>query len=195
MISFISILNTNISQVARPNGVLRRKWYDKWCFNLWVIAVRNCDYTEFTMGRIVNSQTFFNMLDLLEILWRCLWDGSVVSALAMIEICITPEKVGKNIQVGMLLQSQQMNLADHPHIDKVKVWMRNWDPMRATAYEQSWPQFNWETSETLLKQKFFACVSFGSRNGLDVCANLNSTKSSILEKLVLALESGTLLAV
>jgi hypothetical protein len=51
------------------------------------------------MGRIVNPQMFFDMLDLLEILRRCWRDGSVVSALAMIEMCVTPEKVGKEIRL------------------------------------------------------------------------------------------------
>ena len=50
------------------------------------------------MGRIVFPQTVFDMLDLLEILRRCWRDGSVVSAVAMIEMCVTPEKVGEDMR-------------------------------------------------------------------------------------------------
>ena len=68
--------------------------------------VRNHDYTESTMGSILTTQTFFNMLDLLEIHRQCQRDRSIVSAPAMIEMYVTPEKMSKDklfIDVGKAL--------------------------------------------------------------------------------------------
>ena len=78
--------------------VFRRKWYDKRCFNLRVVTVWSHDNTEFTMSGILTPQTIFDMLDLLEILRWCWWDRRVVSALAMVKMCVTPEEVGKDMR-------------------------------------------------------------------------------------------------
>jgi hypothetical protein len=71
----VSVLNANIGRVGRANGE-RAEYFGG---NDMINGVStsgssrsgNHDYTEFTMGRILIPQTFFDMLDLLEILRRC----------------------------------------------------------------------------------------------------------------------------